>query len=167
MHNNKDPVQSKIFLKNKKKRKKEQQRILKKLVVPMTKTYYQWEDTKQMQKRVEGENDIQGEVWMTPWPGFQESSPSRFYTGLNPQGWVMATCEKCYLPGTHVGDSKSQVFTEAWSLRHFLPSTHKVPDPQKKTKLCLQMVSAQWATLNDSGSFRSQCRVLFTNHVLR
>ena len=63
----------------------------------------------------------------------------------------MATCEKCYLPGTHVWDSKSQVFTEAWSLRHFLPSTHKVPDPQKKTNLCLQMVSAQRATLTIQG----------------
>lgn len=84
-------------------------------------------------KRVEGENDIQGEIWLTPGPGFQESSPSRITQDLTPH--VMATCEKCYLPGTHVGDSKSQVFIEAWSLRYLLPSTHKFPDPQKNQSM--------------------------------
>ena len=120
-----------------------------------------------MQKRVEGENDIQGEVWLTPGPGFQESSPSRITQDLTPrdESWQHVRSVTCQ--GHMLGTQSPRCLLKPGVIQ--APSTEHTqsPRPPEENQIVYTNGFSTMSHSYDSGSFMSQCRVLFTSHDLR
>ena len=85
-----------------------------------------------MQKRVEGENDVQGEVWLTPGPGFRESSPSRITQDLTPrdESWQHVRSVTCQ--GHMLGTPSPRCFLKPGHLGTFYLAHTKSQTPRRK-----------------------------------
>ena len=119
-----------------------------------------------MQKRVEGENDIQGEIWLTPGPGFQESSPSRITQDLTPsdESWQHGRRVTCQ--GHMLGTQSPRCLLKPGPLDTFYPAHTNSQTPRKKPKYVYKWFQHNEPLLQFR-EFHVSCMVLFTSHVVR